>query len=296
MLSNKVAVITGAASGIGRASVVTFLQHGARVVGVDINARTGAELSAEIAKLGYSEKFRFRQCDVASESDVAAAIAAAVSEFGNLDCLFNNAGVAGAFGPVTDISEADWDRTFAILTRSVFLGIKHAARQMISQGSGGSIINTGSIAGLSAGAGSMAYSAAKAAVLSITRSAAVNLAAHKIRVNGVSPGIILTPLLHRGKEGNLADQLDRAQPWPEHGSPQHVADLACFLASDMSRFIIGESITIDGGLTANGPGLFTGENPTGEAINRCITAGIGRDEGDAAGNTGSAGFDEGTTK
>lgn len=295
MLNEKIAVITGAASGIGRASVISFLNHGACVVAADINVKAGTDLMTEVKKLGCGDRFRFQRCDVAEEADVRTSIRLARQEFGGLDCLFNNAGVGGAFGAVTDLSMADWDKTFAILTRSVFLGIKHAAKEMIDLGSGGTIINTASIAGLSAGAGSMAYSAAKAAVINITQSAAVSLAEHKIRVNAISPGIILTPLIHRGHREKLSEQLFAAQPWPEPGLPEHVADLATFLASDMSRFITGESITIDGGLTASGPALFTGHNPIGKLINSCITDGLGREQTDTAGSGGSAGFDQGTS-
>ncbi len=139
-----------------------------------------------------------RPTDVSIEPDVEALVALAVESFGRLDVMFNNAGIGGAFGPITELEVDDWDATFAVNTRSVFLGIKYAARVMIAQGDGGSIINTASVAGLSGGGGPQAYSAAKAAVINLTQSAAVELAPHRIRVNAICPGAVYTDLLHRG--------------------------------------------------------------------------------------------------
>ncbi|MQA84299.1 MAG: SDR family oxidoreductase [Streptosporangiales bacterium] len=260
MTDNRaVALVTGAASGIGRAAVERFLAAGWRVVAADLNAAAGKELLSDLSGSGGLE---FARTDVSREEDVAAAVARATEAFGRIDCVVNNAGIGGAFGPITEIEVDDWDHTFAVLVRGVFLGIKHGARAMRAQGTGGAIVNTASIAALSGGAGPQAYSAAKAAVLNLGRSAAVELAADHIRVNTVCPGLIATPLLGRSEE-QARPVLDQLQPWPEMGQPEQVANLIVFLASDEARFITGEAVTVDGGVTAAGPRLddSLGGNP-----------------------------------
>ena len=256
-LDGKVAVITGGASGMGRATALRFLTEGARVVVADLNDATGKEFLEAAAQDGHQRDVRFIRTDVAEEADVAAMIGLAVSEFGRVDVVFNNAGIGGAFGPVTDLEVEDWDFTFNVLVRGVFLGIKHGARAMKRQGDGGSIISTASVAGLSGGAGPLCYSAAKAAVVNLTRAAAVELAPEKIRVNAICPGGILTPLIHRGSPDAARPRLQQLQPWPEVGEGQHIAGAAFFLASDDSRFVTGEALVVDGGLTAAGPNLIT---------------------------------------
>lgn len=255
----SVALVTGAASGIGRATAERFLADAWRVVAADLNATAGEELVADLSGKGELE---FVKTDVSREEDVAAAVARATEVFGRIDCVFNNAGIGGAFGPITELEAEDWDHTFAVLVRAVFLGIKHGARAMRAQGTSGSIVNTASIAALSGGAGPQAYSAAKAAVVNLGRSAAVELAPDRIRVNTVCPGVIATPLLGRGEE-QARPVLDRVQPWPEMGRPEHVANLVVFLAGDEARFITGEAVTVDGGVTAAGPRLddSLGGNP-----------------------------------
>lgn len=254
-LGDKVAVVTGGASGMGKATVRRFLAEGAKVVIADFNEANGKETLDELAAEGQADSVRFVRADVAVEADVEVAILTAVDEFGALDIVFNNAGVGGAFGPITDIDVDDWDYTFAVLVRGPFLGIKHGARAMKRLGRDGSIINTASVAGLSGGAGPQAYSAAKAAVINLTRAAAIELAADRIRVNAICPGGILTPLLHRGDEEGTRERLERLQPWPEHGAGEHIAGAALFLASDDARFVTGEALVVDGGLTAAGPRL-----------------------------------------
>ena len=185
---------------------------------------------------------------MAEEHDVEALIGAATERYGRLDVVFNNAGSGGAFGPLTEIDVEHWDRTFAVLTRSVFLGIKHAARAMIAQGDGGSIINTASIAGLVGGSGPQAYSAAKAAVINLTLNAATELAPHRIRVNAICPGVIFTPLAAGSNREQLAELVEALQPWPDHGAGDDIAGAALWLAGDDSRFVTGEAIRVDGGL------------------------------------------------
>jgi NAD(P)-dependent dehydrogenase (short-subunit alcohol dehydrogenase family) len=254
-LEGRVAVVTGGASGMGRSTVLRFLEEGASVVVADLNEGTAKETLEEAGKLGAAERVRFVRTDVAEETDVAAMIACATDEFGRLDCVFNNAGLGGALGSVLETEVEDWDFTFAVLVRGVFLGIKHGARVMKEQGEGGSIINTASVAGLSGGAGPIAYSAAKAAVINLSRAAAVELAEHRIRVNAICPGGIVTPLIHRGNESTARQRMASLQPWPEAGEGEHIAGAALFLASRDSEFVTGEALVVDGGLEAMGPAL-----------------------------------------
>lgn len=251
-LAKKVAVITGGGNGIGRATALRFLDEGAAVVIADLNETTGGETMALAEKAGHGARTRFARADVAVEADVKAAVDLAVSAFGRLDCIFNNAGVAGAFGPIDHLEAEDWDYTFDVLVRGVYLGMKHAARVLKKQSEGGSMINTASVAGLSGGDGPQAYSAAKAAVVNLSRAVAVELAPHRIRVNSICPGAILTPLVHRGNPESAGELLRKLQPWPEAGLPEHIAAAALFLASEDSVFVTGHALVVDGGLTAAG--------------------------------------------
>jgi len=271
-LEGRVAVITGAASGMGLATAERFVAEGASVVIADFNAENGM---AAADRLG--DRCRFTKCDVAVEDDVAAAVELATDAFGRLDIVFNNAGVGGAFGPITELDGNDWDETFAILTKGVFLGTKHAARVMIEQDHGGSIINTASIAGIGGGAGPQAYSAAKAAVINLTKTTAVELAPHMIRVNAICPGLIFTPLMHSGDLDDADRVMNEFQPLKMRGEGKHIAGTALFLAGDDSAFVSGEAITVDGALLANGPGIH------GQAKN---TRNLHRNVGMAHGTTG----------
>lgn len=254
-LQSKVAVITGGASGMGLATVKRFLAEGASVVIADYNEANGMAAVSEAERQGFDGKVSFIRTDVANESDVVRMIGHAVERFSGLDVVFNNAGVGGAIGPLTETTVEDWDYTFNVLAKGVFLGIKHAARIMRDAGAGGSIINTASIAGLSGDAGPLVYSAAKAAVISLTRSAAVELARDRIRVNAICPGFIVTPLADGGNPEGTKKRFAAAQPWPDHGRGEHIAGAALFLASDDAGFVTGEEILVDGGLTAAGPEL-----------------------------------------
>lgn len=265
LLAGRVAVVTGGASGIGRASVLRFVAEGAAVVVGDLNEANGRQLVADVraAEGDRADRVRFVPTDVADEAAVAELVATATSSFGRLDVMFNNAGVGGAFGPITEIDVEAWDRTFAVLARSVFLGTKHAARSMIAHGAGGSIVNTASVAGLGGGGGPQAYSAAKAAVVNLTCNTAVELAPHRIRVNAICPGFVVTPLAVGRDEDLLTAAVDRVQPWPDRGQPTDIAALAVWLASDESRFVTGEAIRADGALLAAGPRLSGLTDPHG---------------------------------
>jgi NAD(P)-dependent dehydrogenase (short-subunit alcohol dehydrogenase family) len=254
-LEGRVAVITGGASGMGRSTVLRFLDEGASVVVADLNEATGKETLELAAARKAAERIRYIRSDVSREADVEAMVELAMTEFGRLDIVFNNAGVGGALGSLLETEVEDWDFTFAALVRSVFLGIKHGARAMKATGLGGAILNTASVAGLSGGAGPACYSAAKAAVVNLTRAAALELAEHRIRVNAICPGGILTPLLHRGNPEQVKRRLESLQPWPEAGTGEHIAGAALFLASDDAMFVTGEALVVDGGLTAMGPAL-----------------------------------------
>ncbi len=254
-LANKVAVITGGASGIGKATVLRFLEEGARVVIADFNANTGEETIAKASESGFARQVRFVKVDVSREDDIVAMLDCARDTFGGVDIVFNNAGVGGAIGPLTETTVESWDYTMNVLARGVFLGIKHAARHMKEQGRGGAIINTASIAGLSGDGGPLVYSAAKAAVLSLTRSTAVELARDKIRVNAICPGCILTPMVSQEGIEETRAAFSQVQPWPEYGDSSDIAGTALYLASEDSRFVTGEYIVVDGGLTAAGPEL-----------------------------------------
>jgi NAD(P)-dependent dehydrogenase (short-subunit alcohol dehydrogenase family) len=271
-LKGRVAAITGGASGIGKATAFRFLQEGALVVVADLHQANGEAFLKEATALGFdSANIRFISANVSSEDEVAAIVGMAVEQFGALDIMFNNAGIGGAFGSVTDIRIEDWDETFNVVSRGVFLGVKHAAKQMIIQG-GGSIINTASVAGITGGGGPPAYSAAKAAVINFTRAASIELAEHYVRINAIAPGAIRTPLLEMGrKAGSLDDAIHRFQPWPEQGQPSNIAATAAFLASDDARFITGECIIVDGGLLASGPissGIYGAAPPGWVGMNR----------------------------
>jgi len=255
-LTGKVGVITGGASGMGRATVMRFLAEGAKVVVADYNEKSGQETLTQAKTAGQANNVRFIRTDVAKEADIIAMIDCATSQFGRLDIVFNNAGVGGAIGPVWDITEEEWDYTFAVLTKSVFFGIKHAARVMKKQEQGGAIINTASTAGLSGGSGPLVYSAAKATVINLTKASAVQLAPDRIRVNAICPGAILTGLTDQGNPEAAAKGLDTFQPWPDHGVGDDIAGAALFLASDDSRFVTGEALVVDGGLTAIGPDMW----------------------------------------
>jgi NAD(P)-dependent dehydrogenase (short-subunit alcohol dehydrogenase family) len=270
-LDGRVAVVTGGASGIGRATALRFLDEGARVVVGDLNESAGKELADRVA--GHADRFRFLPSDVSSEADVAALVAEATSTWGTIDIMFNNAGIGGAFGPITEIDVDHWDLSFAVLVRSVFLGTKHAARAMIPQG-GGTIINTASVAGLTGGSGPQAYSASKAAVINLTLTSADELAPHRIRVNAVCPGVIFTPLAVGKDESVLEHAVAELQPWPDRGEPENIAAAVAWLASDDASFVTGEAIRVDGGLIAAGTRISGLMDPHG-ALNRYVGFGYG---------------------
>ncbi|MBT6275149.1 MAG: glucose 1-dehydrogenase [Chromatiales bacterium] len=249
-LDGKVAVITGGASGIGESTVRLFVENGARVVIADMQEERGQALASELG-----ESTRFQRVEVRQESDVKSAIDVAVSEWGQLDCIFNNAGFGGVLGPIESTPVEEFDMTMEVLVRGVFLGIKHAAPIMKAQRTG-SIINTASIAGLMAGRGPHVYAAAKAAVIQLSKSVAMELAEHHVRVNAVCPGYIATPLSANtvGRPDSLIEEriggYAERQPIPRPGRPRDIAEMVLWLASDRSGFVTGQALTVDGGVTS----------------------------------------------
>ncbi len=251
-LDGKVAVITGAASGIGAGTARCFVDEGASVVIADLQEDAGGRLADELGGAA-----RFVATDVTSEDDVAAAVDLAVGDFGRLDVMFNNAGVVGVVGSVAEMPVEAFDHTMAILLRGVFLGTKHAARVMIEQGSG-VILNTASTAGVVGGLGPHVYTAAKHGVIGLTRSVANELAPHGIRVNAIAPGNTVTAMTASVMTGDhadteqAADHIGAMSPLGYPGFPEDVAAAAVYLASDDGRYVSGHTLVVDAGQTAAG--------------------------------------------
>ena len=242
----KVAVVTGSASGIGRETAIRFAAEGAHVVGGDLNVAGGRETVELCRQSGGTAAFV--ETDVTSEDHVERLIAGAFEDRGCLDILYNNAGSGGAYGPVENIASDDWDRTLNVLLRSAFYGIKYAVPLMKAQGRG-VIVSTSSVAGIRGFRYGHAYSAAKAGIINLTRSSAIELGPYGIRVNCVCPGDILTPMQGGGDLAEIEATLNRRQPVRRAGLPSDVAGAVLYLASDDAEWITGEALTIDGGFT-----------------------------------------------
>ncbi|MCC6312770.1 MAG: SDR family oxidoreductase [Thermomicrobiales bacterium] len=247
-LDGKIAVISGGASGIGRAAVVAFVREGARVGVLDRNEAAIADVAAELGEAVFP-----LPCDVTREDEVAASFAEVRRRFDRLDVLYTCAAVQliGEDAPVQDLPLEVWDRTFAVNARGVFLTCKHGARLMIEAGNGGSIINTGSPTGLTmSGAGWEAYASSKAAVMGLTRVMAADLARYGIRVNGIVPGSIVTPLTRPLYDDPVTHAAMTAlHPIGRVGQPEDMAGIAVFLASAESAFATGAHFAVDGGIS-----------------------------------------------
>ena len=261
-LDGQVAIITGAGSGIGAASARRFVEEGARVLVADMH---DVRAQALVDELG--EAAAFFRADVSREGDVEAMVGAAIARWGRLDIMFNNAGFGGAIGPIETITTDDFDITFDVLVKGVFLGIKHATPIMREQGSG-SIINTASVAGLQAGWSPHLYSVAKAAVIHLTKSVALELGEYGIRCNCICPGIIATPLaagFAKASDEHLAEmkrRLGRTQVLGRIGDPVDIANAAVWLASDESSYVTGHAQVVDGGAFAGKPWRKQNESMT----------------------------------
>lgn len=239
-LGGKVAVITGAGSGMGKASVAVFVREGARVVAADIS---GAEVTTAEEVGGDVEAVH---CDVTRESDVEAMFAAALDRWGRVDAVLNVAGIADG-GSLIDLSMDTYDRILEVNLRGVVLGMKHGIRALLRSG-GGSVTNWSSVGGLNGAAGTAVYSASKAGVLAATRSAAVEYGVQGVRVNAICPGFILTEIM--GAMGADIPGISEKAALNRAGRPPEVAEVGAFLASDRASYITGAVIAVDGGWSA----------------------------------------------
>ena len=265
--TGKRAVVTGAASGIGRATALRLAQEGAAVIAADIDEAGGTALAN-----GSEGRIAFQRCDVTRPEDIEALMMAADAA-GGLDCLVNNAGAGGSRERIDAISAEEWDRTQALLLRSVAMGIRYAAPLMTKRG-GGAIVNTASIAAFQSGAAPIAYSVAKAGVLHLSLVAAAELAQHNIRVNAVAPGFIATNIFtsaigisgeaQQHANAAIAGIAAKAQPIARAGQPEDIAGAIAYLLSDDAGFVTGTHILVDGGMAVGprhswdpkSPGIF----------------------------------------
>jgi NAD(P)-dependent dehydrogenase (short-subunit alcohol dehydrogenase family) len=246
--AGKVAFVTGAGSGIGRATAVAFATEGADVVSADIDTVGNEETARLVAEHGG--RVLAVKCDVTSSSDIQTAIEHTIHEFGRLDVAFNNAGIEQPPAPLVDITEDDWSRLLDVDLRSAFLCMKYEIPAMLEHG-GGSIVNTSSGAGVVGIRGQAAYVAAKHGLIGLTKSAALDYAAHGVRVNAICPGIIETPMMDRFSGGTPEGRarVIGQEPVGRMGSPEEIASAVLWLSSDLGGFATGHAMVIDGGQT-----------------------------------------------
>jgi NAD(P)-dependent dehydrogenase (short-subunit alcohol dehydrogenase family) len=255
-LAGKKIIVTGAAGGIGLATSKLAASLGASVLAVDNNAAVEDTAALIRADGGHAEAVK---ADVSDENDVAGFVAECVNRFGNIDGLHANAGIIGAHKPFQDLTPEDWQRTLGINLVGTFLCIKHVAAHLVAQESG-AIVCTASVAGLRANAGPVDYSASKAGVISMTQTIAYELYGTGVRINAVCPGLIETGMTEgiftsareRGTEGRIG----QVNPSARHGTPDEIAEMACFLLSDAASYVNGQAFPVDGGLSASHPWVF----------------------------------------
>ncbi|MCD2323793.1 SDR family oxidoreductase [Sphingomonas sp. IC-56] len=250
MFQNKVVVVTGAGSGIGRASAQLFAQAGARVVACDISAAVHETVA------GMGDGAVALEMDAGEEADVARAVALACERFGGIDVFYANAGISGGASGIFETSAALWAEVLRVNLIGPALAIKHAAPRIAERG-GGAILCTASVAGLRSGAGGAAYSASKAGVINLVQTAAQQLSTSNVRVNAICPGLIETGMTQRAfehaREVGKEDRLGRLNPLRRAGAPEEIARVALFLASDGASYVNGQAWVVDGGLSSSHP-------------------------------------------
>lgn len=249
LVEGKIALVTGAGSGIGRASARAFAREGAKVVVVDVVV-DGGEGTVAMIKADGGEAV-FVRGDVAVAADVEAAVKAAVDTYGRLDCAHNNAGIEGPMAPTTDLAEADWDRLLGINLKGPWLCMKYEIPRMLA-GGGGAIVNTASVAGVVGFPGLPSYSASKFGVNGITKVAALEYASSGVRVNSVCPGVIQTPMIDRllAATPEAEASFVAGTPLGRLGRPEEIAEAVVWLCSDRASFVTGHNMVVDGGFTA----------------------------------------------
>jgi NAD(P)-dependent dehydrogenase (short-subunit alcohol dehydrogenase family) len=270
---DRVALITGGTAGIGEATVRRLASLGAKTVFVGRDENDGRRIESELLRDGA--EVVFLKADVSHPDEVRRIISASVDIYGRLDYAFNNAGISGRMGLINDQTESNFDEVFSINVKGLFIALQQEIRQMLRQGSGGSIVNMASVGGLLATPGASVYVASKHAVIGLTKSAAIEYGPHGIRVNAVSPGAIRTEMLRQVVGGDTAlDELADIHPVRRIGSPEDVADAVAWLFSEYSSYYTGQSLVLDGGLTAQRPFL----RPEGISASIIQSMGSGHEE------------------
>ena len=256
MLENKNIVITGAGSGIGRATSLLAAGYGAKVVCVDLTDGAEETTAEIIASGGTATSVR---ANVAEEAEVEAFVQTCVDQYGRIDGIYANAGVSGGRKPMNELTVEDWQRTLSVNTVGVFLAAKHSLKHFLAQGHG-AILCTASVAGLRANAGGVDYSASKAGVISIVQTTAYQTYGTGVRINAICPGLIETgmtkPTFDLARERGKEDKIGQINPMKRFGQPSEIGEMACFLLSDRASYVNGQAVPVDGGLSSSHPWVY----------------------------------------